>query len=77
MFPSSYKRELGDPERLRHLLEVAKPGRSAIGLESRFLSLSSFIHSTYYRVSITKRFLKPSFCFSSLSKFHLMRTSDI
>lgn len=45
-FPSSNKRELRDPERLRPLLEVAKPVLSEVGLKSRFLSLNSFIYST-------------------------------
>ena len=45
-FASSNKRELRDPERLRPLLKVAKTVLSEIGLESRFLSLNSFIYST-------------------------------
>ena len=45
-FASSNKRELRDPERLRPLLKVVKTVLSEIGLESRFLSLNSFIYST-------------------------------
>ena len=43
IFASSNKPELRDPERLRPLMEVAKPVLSEIGLEFRFLSLNSFI----------------------------------